>query len=227
MVWYASLKHFEGMTLTLTIEPREARGKKLDALRAEGKMPAVLYGPKEKEPVAIAVERQAFEKMLHEAGESSVITLEGLDKPKDVLIHDVSFDARRGGVIHADFYAIEADKEVTVEVPLEFVGEAPAIKLGGVLTKVLQVVEVTAKPADLPKEIEVDISSLDTLEKQIHVSDLTIPKSITIENEPDAVVALVQEVEEEPEEEPEAIDMDAVEVEKKGKAEEEGETADE
>jgi large subunit ribosomal protein L25 len=135
-------------------------------------------------------------------------------------VHDVAFDAHKGGITHVDFYAIEAGKEITVHVPLVFVGEAPALKVGGTLTKVLHEIEVTCKPANLPKDIEVDISSLDTLEKQIHVKDLTIPKGVTVENDPEDVVALVQAVEEEKEEAPAVIDMSAIEVEKKGKAEE-------
>lgn len=204
------------MSFSLTVETRTEQGKKLEALRDAGFMPAVLYGPKE-EPVLIKVEKRAFEKVLKDAGESSIISLEGLGTAKDVLIHDVSFDALKGGVIHADFYAVEAGKELTVDVPLEFIGEAPATKLGGVLTKVLHHVEVTCMPKDLPQHIDVDVSVLDTLESQIHVSDLVVPKGVTLENDAEEVVALVQAVTEEVDAEPVAVDMNAIAVEKKGK----------
>lgn len=207
------------MTFSLTVEERTVRGKKLTQLRDAGKLPAVMYGPKEK-PVALSIDRGTFEKLFKQTGESSVIVLEGLSAPKEVLVHDVAFDAHKGGITHVDFYAIEAGKEITVDVPLVFVGEAPALKVGGTLTKVLHEIEITCKPANLPKDIEVDISVLDTLEKQIHVKDLTVPKGVTIENDPEDVVALVQAVEEEKEEAPVAIDMNAIEVEKKGKTEE-------
>ena len=94
------------MTFSLAVEPRSERGKKLTSLRNAGKLPAVMYGPKD-EVTALSVDARAFEKVLKGAGESSIVTLTGLDTPKDVLIHDVAFDARRGGVIHADFYAID------------------------------------------------------------------------------------------------------------------------
>jgi large subunit ribosomal protein L25 len=206
------------MTFSLTVEARAERGKKLAALRAQGKLPAVIYGPKEA-ATPLSIDRIAFEKVLKEAGESSVITLKGLDTPKDVLVHDVSFDAARGGVTHVDFYAIEAGKEITIHVPLEYIGEAPALKQGGTLTKVLHEIEVTCVPANLPQHIDVDISVLDTADKQIHVKDLVIPKGVTVENDPEDVVVLIQEVKEETEEAPEAIDMSAIEVEKKGKTE--------
>jgi len=206
------------MTFTLTVETRTVQGKKLAQLRDAGKLPAVMYGPKEASTL-LTVDRVAFEKLFKQAGESSVIVLEGLDSSKEVLVHDVAFDALRGGITHVDFYALEAGKEITVDVPLTFVGEAPALKLGGNLTKVLHEVEVTCTPANLPKEIIVDVSVLDDFEKQIHVSDLVVPKGVVIENDVTEVVALVQAVAEEKEVET-VIDMSAIEVEKKGKTEE-------
>ncbi len=208
------------MTFSLTVEAREIRGKKLAALREQGKLPGVVYGPKEK-ATPLLVDRIAFEKVLKDAGESSVIVLEGLGGPKEVLVHEVSFDPTRGGATHVDFYAIEAGKEITLHVPLEFVGEAPALKQGGTLTKVLHEIEVTCVPANIPQHINVDLSTLDSLDAQIHVKDLVIPTGVTIENDPEDVIVLVQAVEEETEEAPTAIDMSAIEVEKKGKTEEE------
>lgn len=205
------------MTFSLNVETRTKHGKDLVQMRKDGKLPAIMYGPKE-EAVSLTIDRVAFEKLFKQTGESSVITLSGLGTPKDVIVHDIAFDARRGGMIHVDFYAVEAGKEITVSVPLEFTGEAPATKHGGTLTKVLHEVEVTALPANLPKEIIVDVSVLDDFEKQIHISDLVIPADITLEHDPDEVVVLVQAVEEEAETEA-TIDMTAIEVEKKGKAE--------
>jgi large subunit ribosomal protein L25 len=167
----------------------------------------------------VSVPKAVLEKTVHEAGESTIIVLEGIGAPVEVLIHDVAFNARKGGIEHVDFYAIEAGKEITVDVPLEFVGEAPAVKLGGSLTKVLHEVEVTCAPKDLPQHIDVDVSVLVDFDSQIHVRDLVLPKGVKVENDADDVVALVQEVEEDTSDEPAAIDMAAVAVEKKGKTE--------
>ncbi len=212
------------MTVTLQIEKRDIRGKKLEKLRSEGKLPAVVYGPKQ-EAQSILLDRAVFEKVLKDAGESTIITLAGLGDEIDVLVHDVAFNPAKGGVTHVDFYAIEKGKEITVHVPLEFVGEAPAAKTGGSLTKVLHEIEVTCKPNALPQHIEVDVTGLDDFEKQIHVKDLAVPAGVKIENDPEEVVAMVQEVQDEPEPEPTAVDMDAVEVEEKGKTEETKEEA--
>lgn len=205
------------MTFSLPVEIREERGKKLGKLRDAGKLPAIMYGPKE-EATLLSLDRIAFEKLFKQTGESSVITLTGLSKPKEVLVHDVAFDARRGGITHVDFYAIEAGKEITVHVPLEFEGEAPAVKLGGTLTKVLHEIEVTCVPSNLPQHITVDTSSLIDFEARIHVKDLQIPKGVTVENDLEDIVALVQPVEEDSGESA-VLDMSAIEVEKKGKTE--------
>jgi len=212
------------MTVTLTAKTRTERGKQLGKLRKDGQLPAVVYGPKE-DSTAIVLDQAAFEKVYRDAGESTIITLTGVGDDKEVLVHDIAFDPTKGGATHVDFYAIERGKELTVEVPLEFEGEAPAVKLGGSLTKVLHEVEVTCRPSALPKHIVVDISGLETFEDQIQVKDIALPEGVKMENEPEEVVALVQETKEEAEEAPEAVDMDAIEVEEKGKKEDADEGA--
>ncbi|MEX0913283.1 MAG: 50S ribosomal protein L25 [Candidatus Paceibacterota bacterium] len=208
------------MTITLTVQNRTEKGKRVRKLRESGRVPAVVYGPKE-EATSISIEERDFEKAYKEAGESSVLVLSGLGEDKEVLIHDVSFDAMKGKVSHVDFYIIKKGQDVTVSVPLVFVGEAPAIKLGGSLTKALHELEVTGKPSKLPHEIEIDISSLATFEDHIRVKDISLPSGLTAENDPEETVAVVSEVKEEPEEEAPELDMEAIEVEKKGKEEEE------
>lgn len=208
------------MTITLKVEARTETGKKLKALRAQGKLPAVVYGPKH-ESTNLFLDGKEFEKIFREAGESSVLLLTGVGEDAEVLVQEVDYDPVKGGLKHVDFYAIEKGKEVTVNIPLEFVGEAPAAKLGGSLTKALHEIEVTCKPGALPHEIIVDVSSLLTFEDHIRVKDLNIPAGVKVENDPEDTVAVVTEIADEPIE-PVVIDMDAIEVEQKGKEKEEG-----
>jgi large subunit ribosomal protein L25 len=185
--------------MELTVEKRgqEAKPK---ALRDKGVMPAVVYGRSE-EPASIAVDLKAFSKLYRQAGESSVITLKGLGADKQVLIHDVAFDAVSGAPIHADFYAIQKGQKVTVSVPFEFEGVSPAVKdLGGILTKVMHELEITCEPADLPHAIKVDISKLATLDDQIKVGDLALPKGAEVSVDADEVIATVSVAQEETEE---------------------------
>ncbi len=209
------------MTITLSATKREETGKAAKALAAAGAMPAVVYGPKQ-DAVAITVASRDFEKILRDSGESSVIDLQGLGTPLQVLIHEVDRDPVTNVPRHADFYAIEKGAKVEVAVPLTYVGESAAVKAGGSLVKVLHELEIESSPANLPQEIEVDISVLAAIGDQIHVSDLKLPNGVESKIEADQIVALIQEVEVEAEEPIAAPDMAAIEVEKKGKTEEEG-----
>ncbi len=197
-------------------------GKKLIDLRKGGNIPAVFYGMGKKS-TPISISEKDFVKIWKEAGESSTITLETPEGKLDTMIHDVQVDPVRGNPIHADFLAIDVNKEIEVAVQLEFIGISNAVKTGlGSLTKVLHELEVKALPKDLPHFIEVDITPLATLEDKIHVRDITIPKGITLLTDLEEVVAVVQAAKEE-KEEVAPVDLSAIEVsDQKGKKEEEG-----
>lgn len=201
--------------LTLEAQQRNIRIKPKN-IRMKGKIPAVFYGRKE-QSTPISIDQRAFLKVWKEAGESAVITLSVDGKNKTALIHDVAIDPVRGDPIHADFYITEADRAVEVSVPLSFIDEAPAVKeFNGVLSRVLHEVTVSGLPKDLPNDIEVSVSSLETLEDQILVKDLPLPAGITLVTSVDEVVAIISEAKEE-EEEPQEFDAESVAVEKKGK----------
>ena len=207
------------MTITLSVTKRDAATSR-DTLQAEDKIPAVVYGPKQ-ESIALSVDRRDFMKTFKQAGESTIIELTGLDEPLEVLVHDLDFHPSKGLVQHIDFYAFERGKEMTTEVPIHLLGQAPIEKGGGMVNKVLHEITITCRPSKLPSAIEVDISGLAEEDQQITVADLPELDGVTYESETDEVVALAVGVrEEEPETEPETVDLDAVEVEAKGKAEE-------
>ena len=212
---------------TLAVEKRNAKSASAPALRRAGKVPAVVYG-RHQESTAIAVDARAFDKVLREAGESSIVTLSGLGKAElPTLIHEIDLDPLTNRPRHVDFYAVTKGEKVEVEVELNFVGEAPAVKTGANLVKVLHEVTVEADPMSLPQAIDVDVSSLATVGDQIRVSDLVLPHGVTLVSEPEEVIILVQEVAVEVVEEVPA-DISAIEVEEKGKEKgEEGESADE
>ena len=207
--------------VTLEVKKRDVKENPVK-LREGGLVPAVFYGRKEKS-TPISIPLKGFIKVWKQAGESSIISLagEGIDDVQ-VLIQDVDRDPVTGVPIHADFYAIEKDKKLTVKVPIVYSGVSPAVKdLAGILVKVLHELEVEAIPKDLPHEIEVNISKLENFESKIEVKDIIVPTGVKILAKPDEVVALVSEAkEEELEVAPEAVDLSAIEVEKRGKEEE-------
>ncbi len=210
--------------LTLDVKKREKIGKSSEFLKKTGEMPAVVYGPKQ-EAISIVIPTRVFQKVWKEGGESSVIILKGLGEDKETLIQEVDFDPVTDTPRHADFYAIEKGKKVTVGVPIEFVGVSGAVKeLGAVLVKVLHELEIEVMPKDLPHVLEVDLSPLATLGSQLLVKDLTFAAGITVLNKEDEVVVIASEVKEEVVDET-PVDLSAIEVEKKGKKEEEAPAA--
>ena len=189
-------------------------------LREKGQIPAIMYGKKQ-DPMPIALDVKEFSKAWHEAGESTVLTIKGLGEEKSALIYDVDADPVHGTPRHVDLYVVDRTTKVEVEVPLTFEGVAPAEKeLGGTMIKVLHALAIEALPKDLPHEVVVDVTGLKTFEDQIHAKDVKLPSGVTLITDAEEVVVLVQEAREEAEE-TEAPDMSAIEVEKKGKQEEE------
>jgi large subunit ribosomal protein L25 len=176
---------------------------------------AVVYGHKFTS-TPIMVEKKHFDKVFKEAGESTIIELKGLDKPVSVLIKEVEFSPIRGGVTHVDFYAIELGAEMTVNVPLHFIGEAPVLKQGAVVDKVMHEVTVVCLPASLPSHLDVDLEKLINPEDKLHISDIKLPKGVRITQDSHEVIALAEIMKEEVVEEV-TISAAEVPVEKKGK----------
>ena len=207
--------------INLTVEKREAKTK-LGEIRGKGFIPAVFYGHKQPS-TSVAVKEVDFMKVWKQAGESSVIHLTGAGVDHEALIQDIDLDPVTDNVRHADFYVIEKGKKVTVNIPLEFTGIAPAVKdLGGILVKVVHELKIEAMPKDLPHDLKVDVSNLATFVDRVFAKDVILPVGVTLLSKPDEVVASVaQAVEEKVEEVP--VDLSAIEVEKKGKEVKEGE----
>ena len=217
---------------TLTAALRTATGRKTYGLRAEGIVPAVVYGAVEK-TFAIQMDRGTFIRLYKEAGESSLIELqiEG-QKPLHVLIQDIQVDALRGEVIHADFLALDMTKKVETGVKLRFIGESVAIKsLGGILVHPVDEILVRALPKDLPQHIDVDLSALATFEDAVQLKDLAAIPGVEFLGDVNQTVALVAapRSEEELAELSKAVEVDVTKVEvvaKKKEAEEGEESAD-
>lgn len=176
-------------TLSGNIRQQNARTS-----RKAGLIPAVLYGhglPSK----SIEVDAKAFQKIVKHAGFSSLVNLKLNDGSEhNVLIREISHHPLKDAIIHADFYQVRMNEKIEAQVPLRFNGESVAVKnLGGVLIRNIDTLTVTALPADLPHEIEVDISTLSGFDAVIRVSDLNLPSGVAVDHAADDVVALVQE----------------------------------
>ena len=187
-------------SLILNAELRELKGKKTNKLRDKGLIPAVLYG-KGMTNKNLVLKRNEFVKVYNEAGASSILDLRINDqKPVKILIHDYQNNPETDEIIHADLYQITEGSKITTQIELELVGEAPAVKeLGGILVKNMDEIEIECLPKDLEKidTIKVDLSSLNTFNSAIHIKDLPIPSGVKVLGNPEEVVVLVSEPEEE------------------------------
>lgn len=182
----------------------KSKQSELKELRQTGKVPAVVYGF-ETENTSLSVDENEFIKVIREVGRNGVIDLEIADGVTQVMVNEYQFDALKNQITHIDFIAINMQTEVTVEVQIELTGEAPGQKEGGVLEQPLFEVSVTAKPADIPETIEVDISELNVGDS-IHVEDIRSKGNFVIENEDADALVIISAPTEEPE-----VDEDAEE----------------
>lgn len=174
------------------------RKQKSTALLKSGEIaeiiPAVLYGA-DIENMSLEIDRKSFAKVFKDVGET-LIDLDVEGKKYSVLIHDTQVNPLTQDLIHVDFYQPNLKEEVETEVPIELVGEAPALKLGGTLIVNMKEISVRALPKDLPSKIIIDVSSLATFEDEITAKDIKLPQGVTIEIEnPEEVIAQVVEPE--------------------------------
>ncbi|MBI4122279.1 MAG: 50S ribosomal protein L25 [Parcubacteria group bacterium] len=180
------------MSFALAAKARTVTGRNVAALRQESTIPAVVYGVGVKNQ-SIQINLQEFQKTYRAAGENQVVDL-SIDGEKmvHVLIRDVQIDPARRDVIHVDFYAIDITKPVEVEVPIEFTGIAPAVKLtGGSLVKKMAHIKVRCLPKDFAKFVAVPVVGLVTLEDVIAVKDIVVPSTWEVLEQAEDVVATV------------------------------------
>jgi large subunit ribosomal protein L25 len=200
--------------MTITTAPRAAKETK-----KEGFIPAVYYGSHSK-AVSIFVDAKEFAKVLASEGSSSSVTLITEHGKETAMIQDVQIHPVKSHVIHADFFVLEKGQKVHVKTPIEFIGESSAVKAGGVLVKVMQELSVEGDPSIIPHEFTVDLSALVSSKSVIHVSDIKLPAGVELYHITGTdVVASISSAEELGE--IAQVDLSSIEVEKKGKKEEE------
>ncbi|MBR2658761.1 50S ribosomal protein L25 [Candidatus Saccharibacteria bacterium] len=177
----------------LALEARELTGKKLKELRAKGLIPSVVYGGKD--PILAASEYVATEKVLEKAGYHSPVDLDIAGKKRLAIVKDVHIDPVSRKIINIEFQAIKANEVVEATTPIVIVNfeASDASKLYHfAMTQALEEIDVKAKPADLPKDIEIDASKLAAVEDKITVADIKLPEGVELadkELSPEQVIA--------------------------------------
>ncbi len=183
--------------LVLNVQPRTVLGKKLKKYRIQGFVPANIFGPEFKS-TSIGVQHKDFVKAYKTAKETGIVYLDLNKEEIPVLIKHVQHHPVSDSILHVDFRKIDLKKKIQTEVPVKIVGTSEAVtqKAGVVLTQSTTLL-VEALPENIPQTIEIDISGIKELGREIKVSNL--PKSATyeIKTEPDKVVISVVEHKEE------------------------------
>jgi len=188
-------------TSTLKAQMRDKSGKgPARRLRAQGLVPAVCYGPYDKQPLMVAVDPEALAKAIATPHKfNTVIKLEVDGQARTVLFKDYDKDPVDGHILHVDFLDVRMDQDVVVNVPVVLVGKPIGVTEGGILQQVSRTLPVICKPAQIPEKIEVDVSNLKIAES-IHISDIKPPdgvrfKTNVIKNATIAVVTIPEKEE--------------------------------
>jgi large subunit ribosomal protein L25 len=205
------------MDLELTLDAREAQGKANKRLRRDGLVPGVVYG-KGEGSTNVQVEAKTFETLYRAAGRTSVVKfrLPGASRATSGFIKSVQRHPLSGRAIHVDYYLVNLNVEMEVDVPLVFIGEAPAVEeTGGTLLHNLSSIRVKALPNDIPHEVRVDVSVLKSLDVAIHVKDLNLNRDLVqVLSDSETLVSTV--VPPRVEEEPEPVVSEGEEIEGEG-----------
>lgn len=169
----------------LNAEPRVARGtRQVARLRAEGKVPAVVYGLAGDNEL-VAIDGVTFERELRK--HHRLFQLEYSGKRQAVFLQDIQFDVLDDRPVHVDLKRVDLDAEIEVEVELDFLGHPAGASQGGVLVKDRVSITIRVLPRDIPDGIPVSVKDLG-LGDEIRIADLTLPASAKCDESPDTVV---------------------------------------
>jgi large subunit ribosomal protein L25 len=177
-------------TMTLSAEERTVTGKKVGSLRRDGFVPAVVY-ERGKASDNIMVPYMPMVKAWQSAGKNHVIQLDYKGKKRPTLIQHMTLDPVKGTIAHVAFHAIKMNEKVETEVPVRFVGNAPAAQKGLIVHQNLEAVLVKGLPADIPDAIELDVSNVAEPDDDMKVSVLVIPEKLELLTDPETMLLSV------------------------------------
>lgn len=191
--------------ITLTLEKRDVVGKGLNKLKQSGQIPAVIHNHGS-DSIIVSGAYTDVVKVFQLAGKHHPVSVKVDSDTYLTIIKDADFEPKKNKLRHVVFGAIRQDEKVETEVPIVFVGDAPAEKAGLMVIKQLDHVEIEALPRDLVDELKISIEKLAEIGDRITVADLDIPNGVTILTEPEHPIAVVEETKAQISEEEEAAE---------------------
>jgi len=176
---------------TLEAQPRVVTGKKVGQLRRDGLVPATIYGPK-MQPVNIQMPYRVLELTLREAGGTALIDVTVDGKTYSVLTREVQRHSIRRNIMHVDFFALDLTEKIRTDVPVQFIGESPAVQAKkGILMTAATMLTVEVLPANLMHFIEIDLSALKEPGAAVYVRDLDLGPNVAIVNDPEELIVRI------------------------------------
>lgn len=170
-------------------------GKKGRSVLDDTTVPGVVYG-REFESTPVAVDLVKLSKMYYEAGTNHIVNLEIDGKEQDVVFKEVQFNPISMDISHFDFYAIKKGEKIKAEVPVEALGDSPAVIKGAQLSVNLDVVEIECIPSKLPDKFVLDVTSIEEIGDTLSVSDIEVPDGVEILTDPETTVFKADEIKE-------------------------------
>lgn len=168
----------EELNITATIRTGEGVKGELSKIRAEKKVPAVIYGG-HKEPVSITITMKDLEKIV-KAGKNTIVEINLPEGKEQALIKEIQYHVVTDLPIHADFQRVSLKDTMDVVVPVKLVGESADVKIHGAMVEhILREIEVRALVSNIPHEIEVDITNV-TITSGISAGDIKLPKGVEL-----------------------------------------------
>lgn len=170
---------------------RKDLGKRSRRLVREGKLPAVVYGHNT-EATPILLDKLEFQKVFVKSGRTHLVDLALDGKTEKVLVREIQMHPRFIGPIHVDLYQVNLQEKIEVEVPIHLVGESAAVKRGDAdVLQPMHAIRVECLPSDIPEAFEVDLTPLEEIEAELRVSELSVPKGVTILEDPEDLVVKI------------------------------------
>ncbi|MEH2248561.1 50S ribosomal protein L25/general stress protein Ctc [Nostoc sp.] len=183
--------------MAITVESQKRpEGSKPRALRRSGLIPANLYGHKGTESISMTIDAKTVERLLKRASvNNTLIDLNITDVPwrGKALLRELQMHPAKGTPYHLSFFAVAGHGDMTVEVPLRFLGNAVGVKQeGGFLDTVITELQVSCAPENIPEIIEIDVSNLQ-IGDSLRIHELVLPQGVTVLGDTEQVVVSVSQ----------------------------------
>ncbi len=179
----------------LAVQVRESKGKgAARKLRRNDQIPAIFYGPKT-EPIMLAVDYSELKRVVTKSNAENIILdlqiqLDQGTETRKAMLKELVTDPIMDTYIHADFYEISMDKEITVDIPIHLINTPEGVVKGGILQHIRRALTVSCLPDKLISFFDIDVSGLD-IGESLHVRDIELPEGISLVDEDHLTVAVI------------------------------------